>query len=122
MPARSSDPAGTDHSIQTISVIVPANPFIGGAIRDVVHCLAALDAVKLMDWWPGTPHAPHRDADKVRAIQRSLDWKQKKPWTIAEERAVWESMTYWLKWRRLPSVKFERPPIKSSKDEGDKEM
>jgi DGQHR domain-containing protein len=29
-----------------------------------------------MQWWPGTPHAPHRDAAKVRAIQRSLDWKR----------------------------------------------
>jgi DGQHR domain-containing protein len=29
-----------------------------------------------MEWWPGTPHAPHRNPDKVRAIQRSLDWKR----------------------------------------------
>lgn len=29
-----------------------------------------------MDWWPGTPHAPHRDPEKVQAIQRSLDWKR----------------------------------------------
>jgi DGQHR domain-containing protein len=29
-----------------------------------------------MEWWPGTPHAPHRDPTKVRAIQRSLDWKR----------------------------------------------
>jgi DGQHR domain-containing protein len=29
-----------------------------------------------MKWWPGTPHAPHRDPVKVRAIQRSLDWKR----------------------------------------------
>jgi DGQHR domain-containing protein len=29
-----------------------------------------------MEWWPGQPHAPHRDAKKVRSIQRSLDWKR----------------------------------------------
>jgi len=29
-----------------------------------------------MDWWPGTPLSPQRDAQKVRAIQRSLDWKR----------------------------------------------
>jgi DGQHR domain-containing protein len=29
-----------------------------------------------MQWWPGTPHSPHRNATKVRAIQRSLDWKR----------------------------------------------
>ena len=62
-------------AIQTISVIVPANPFTppGGEVK---HCLAALDVMKLMEWWPGTPHSPHRDADKVRAVQRSLDWKR----------------------------------------------
>src|SRR5208283_5671493 len=65
----------TAESIQTISVIVPANPFIpkGGEVK---HCLAALDVAKLMQWWPGTPHSPHRNAAKVRAIQRSLDWKR----------------------------------------------
>lgn len=62
-------------SIQTISVIVPANPFIR-ADGEVSHCLAALDVKKLMDWWPGTPHSPHRTPEKVRAIQRSLDWKR----------------------------------------------
>jgi DGQHR domain-containing protein len=67
---------GLSDSIQTISVIVPANPFVSRSRKDVIHCLAALDAVKLMDWWPGTPHLPHRNADKVRAIQRSLDWKR----------------------------------------------
>jgi hypothetical protein len=44
-------------SVQTISVIVPANPFIPNQ-GEVVHCLAALDVVKLMDWWPGTPDLP----------------------------------------------------------------
>jgi DGQHR domain-containing protein len=29
-----------------------------------------------MEWWPGTPHTPHRNPEKVRAIQRSLDWKR----------------------------------------------
>lgn len=29
-----------------------------------------------MEWWPGKPHSPHRNAEKVRAIQRSLDWKR----------------------------------------------
>lgn len=29
-----------------------------------------------MEWWPGTPHAPHRDPEKVQAIQRALDWKR----------------------------------------------
>src|SRR5574341_1481646 len=61
--------------LQRISVIVPRNPFIvdGGAAN---HCLCALDVVKIMEWWPGTPHGPHRDPVKVRAIQRSLDWKR----------------------------------------------
>jgi DGQHR domain-containing protein len=63
-------------SIQTISVIVPANPFIPNKAEEVKHCLAALDVVKLMEWWPGTPHAPHRKPEKVRAIQRSLDWRR----------------------------------------------
>jgi DGQHR domain-containing protein len=63
-------------SVQAISVIVPANPFILNEAGEVKHCLAALDVVKLMEWWPGTPHAPHRRPDKVRAIQRSLDWKR----------------------------------------------
>ena len=64
------------HSVQTISVIVPKNPFIRSPLQELRPCLAALDVVKLMEWWPGTPHAPHRNADKVRAIQRSLDWKR----------------------------------------------
>jgi len=29
-----------------------------------------------MDWWPGKPHFPHRNPNKVRAIQRSLDWNR----------------------------------------------
>ncbi|MGD0654273.1 MAG: DGQHR domain-containing protein [Thermoguttaceae bacterium] len=68
--------ASTGGSFQAISVIVPANPFIKGELHDRKNCLAALDVVKLMEWWPGTPHVPHRNAKKVRAIQRSLDWKR----------------------------------------------
>ena len=64
-------------SIQKISVIVPKSPFVQSAkLREVKHCLAALDVGKLMEWWPGRPHTPHRDATKVKAIQRSLDWKR----------------------------------------------
>lgn len=63
-------------SIQKISVIVPKNPFVPSSLRDVKRCLAALDVVKLMEWWPGKPHVPHRDAQRVRNIQRSLDWKR----------------------------------------------
>ena len=29
-----------------------------------------------MRWWPGFPHTPHRDARKVKSIQRALDWKR----------------------------------------------
>ena len=63
-------------SIQKISVIVPKNPFVQLKLQGVKHCLAALDVEKLMDWWPGQPHTPHRDPKKVRDIQRSLDWKR----------------------------------------------
>jgi DGQHR domain-containing protein len=63
-------------SIQKISVIVPKSPFVKSKLNEIKHCLAALDVVKLMEWWPGNPHAPHRDPNKVRAIQRSLDWKR----------------------------------------------
>ncbi|MEK6406644.1 MAG: DGQHR domain-containing protein [Acidobacteriota bacterium] len=63
-------------SLQKISVIVPTNPFVPVGLPAARTCLAALDVVKLMEWWPGRPHAPHPDPDKVRAIQRSLDWKR----------------------------------------------
>jgi len=63
-------------SVQRISVIVPRNPFVGKALQDRKHCLCALDVAKLMEWWPGTPHSPHRDPAKVKAVQRSLDWKR----------------------------------------------
>jgi DGQHR domain-containing protein len=64
------------HSFERISVIVPNNPFVPADLHDKRHCLCALDVTKLMDWWPGTPHSPHRDPQKVRAIQRSLEWKR----------------------------------------------
>ena len=63
-------------SIQRISVIVPKNPFVPPELQKKSHCLCALDVTRLMDWWPGTPHSPHRDAAKVKAIQRSLEWKR----------------------------------------------
>src|SRR5260370_1020363 len=65
-----------EDSFQTISVIVPKNPFIRDDLQHVRLCLAALDVAKLMEWWPGKPHAPHRNSSKVRTIQRSLDWKR----------------------------------------------
>jgi len=61
---------------ESISVIVPSNPFVPQELQKKLPCLCALDVVKLMEWWPGTPHSPHRDAQKVKAIQRSLDWKR----------------------------------------------
>jgi hypothetical protein len=68
---------GMSHgSIQKISVIVPKNPFVKSGLRDVKHCLAALKVDKLMHWWPGVPHMPNQNAQKVRDIQRSLDWKR----------------------------------------------
>lgn len=60
---------------QRISVIVPRNPFTRG-LGGENHCLCALHVDRIMEWWPGTPHAPHREPEKVRAIQRSLDWKR----------------------------------------------
>ncbi len=65
-----------EHSVERISVIVPRNPFVPAQLQEKRHCLCALDVTKLMDWWPGTPHSPHRDPEKVKAIQRSLDWKR----------------------------------------------
>ena len=63
-------------SIQSISVIVPANPFVQTGMTNAKHCLTALDVMRLMEWWPGKAHAPHRNPNKVKAIQRSLDWKR----------------------------------------------
>jgi DGQHR domain-containing protein len=68
--------ARKDGSFQKISVIVPENPFIDEQFRNKRQCLCALDVDKLMQWWPGTPHSPHRNPIKVKAIQRSLDWKR----------------------------------------------
>src|SRR5580698_7145347 len=63
-------------SFQKISVIVPKSPFAPASLPGKEPCLCALDVEKLMEWWPGTPHSPHRDPTKVKAIQRSLDWKR----------------------------------------------
>jgi DGQHR domain-containing protein len=63
-------------SIQRLSVIVPVNPFAPSNLIGKRHCLCALDVVKLMEWWPGTPHFPERYAEKVKAIQRALDWRR----------------------------------------------
>lgn len=63
-------------SIQRLSVIVPENPFAPFDFQKKQHCLCALDVSKLMEWWPGRPHSPHRDPQKVIAIQRALDWKR----------------------------------------------
>jgi hypothetical protein len=64
-----------ENSFQKISVIVPQNPFTPRQLNTLHPCLCVLDVSKLMDWWPGKPHSPHRDAAKVKAIQWSLDWK-----------------------------------------------
>jgi DGQHR domain-containing protein len=76
MTAPKGKNTGTEAAFQTISVIVPRNPFIQTQLQTVRLCLAALDVAKLMEWWPGKPHAPHRNPGKVRTIQRSLDWKR----------------------------------------------
>lgn len=65
-----------DESIHRLSVIVPKNPFAPLPLQERKHCLCALNVEKLMEWWPGSPHDPERDRNKVRAIQRSLDWKR----------------------------------------------
>jgi DGQHR domain-containing protein len=62
--------------VNSISVIVPENPFVSQELQQKKLCLCALDVADLMVWWPGKPHDPDRDAKKVKAIQRSLDWKR----------------------------------------------
>src|SRR5436305_3465852 len=74
VPANTSTSGNS--SVQRISVIIPKSPFIQGDLQRVRHCVTALDLAKLMEWWPGKPHFPHRRPDKVRTIQRSLDWKR----------------------------------------------
>ena len=61
---------------KTISVIVPESPFTPARLADAKHCLAALSVDDLMRWWPGQPHHPELHAQKVKSIQRSLDWKR----------------------------------------------
>ncbi len=63
-------------NVERISVVVPVNPFTPANLLQVRHCLCALDVDRLMEWWPGLPHTPNRDLEKVKAIQRSLDWKR----------------------------------------------
>lgn len=63
-------------AMRQLSVIVPKNPFAPPDLQGKRHCLCALDVADLMKWWPGTPHSPHRDPEKVKAIQRALDWKR----------------------------------------------
>lgn len=69
-------PTNNNPSIRQLSVIVPENPFAPHDLQGKHHCLCALDVEELMSWWPGTPHSPHRAPEKVKAIQRSLDWKR----------------------------------------------
>jgi DGQHR domain-containing protein len=73
---KATDSNGSSDPVQRLSVIVPKNPFAPEALQERQHCLCALDVTKLMEWWPGTPHSPHRDAAKVTSIQRSLEWKR----------------------------------------------
>jgi len=61
--------------LEQISVLVPRNPFKPKG-KEANHCLCVFDVEKLMEWWPGQPHSPHRNASKVSSIQRSLDWKR----------------------------------------------
>ena len=66
----------TEKKIERISVVVPVNPFTPPNLKSRHHCLCALSVEKLMEWWPGLPHTPNRDLQKVKAIQRSLEWKR----------------------------------------------
>jgi DGQHR domain-containing protein len=61
---------------KTISVIVPKSPFTPSKLAEAKHCLAALSVDDLMKWWPGQPHQPELRIQKVKAIQRSLDWNR----------------------------------------------
>jgi hypothetical protein len=74
---RNLRPLGKDMAAnKTISVIVPESPFTPKKLADAKHCLAALSVDDLMKWWPGQPHHPDLHAQKVKSIQRSLDWKR----------------------------------------------
>jgi DGQHR domain-containing protein len=73
---RPKQPRLVDGAPERISVLLPRSPFIRDELQGLNHCLAAIDVQKLMEWWPGTPHVPHRDPEKVKSIQRSLDWKR----------------------------------------------
>lgn len=57
--------------------MVPQNPFMPDDLkRGKHHFLCAISVEKLMEWWPGLPHVAEPDLEKVKAIQRSLDWKR----------------------------------------------
>ena len=62
--------------LDRISVIVPKNPFLPKEFQEGHQCLCTIDIEELMDLWPGTPHFPNPNPEKVKAIQRSLDWKR----------------------------------------------
>lgn len=62
--------------MKQISVIVPENPFVPKEFGGKNVCLCALDVEDLIKWWPGNPHYPKIYAEKVKTIQRSLDWKR----------------------------------------------
>lgn len=106
------DPSQT---IERISVIVPQNPFVPEELREKSHCLCALDVTNLMKWWPGTPHSPHRDPAKVKAIQRSLDLQRYSAVLTGaiiqrKARLLWKDI--WTKWYADASeiVRSHRPP------------
>lgn len=61
---------------ERISVIVPKNPFLPKEFQENHQFLCAIEVDELMDLWPGTPHYPNPNPEKVKAIQRSLDWKR----------------------------------------------
>ena len=57
-------------SFHRLSVIVPLNPFSPDNLKKKKHCLCALDVIKLMEWWPGKPHAPNRNPSKRKMRDR----------------------------------------------------
>ena len=64
------------NSLEELSVILPQSPFTPAEVAQSKYCLCAIDVEDLMRWWPGEPHEPTIHAEKVKAIQRSLDWKR----------------------------------------------
>ena len=68
-----ADKKPTNSLEEEISVILPKNPFTPEEVANSHYCLCAIDVENLMKWWPGKPHQPEIYAQKVKAIQRSLD-------------------------------------------------